>query len=292
MANLDTDEIDLKIDEHNKGLTSASELVRESLDKLVPLINNMIEKAFSKVCEKIEEKLDPIMNIREELFSCLEKQRLETKYALDSIEQYSRRENIKINGVKEDEGEDLIKKITKIAEDIDVQINYADISTIHRMGKRSQGKPRPVICRFVARHKKEELIKNRKKLKDFPEYKGVVYINDDLTPLRYKIMSYAKSLPNVKQTNAHNGKIYCTKTDGAWWSWNHLMTSSNWVSTMWITTGSVWQDQVLQRHRTDPRDRVLTTNLLPYTHVLLNRMLTTLFMIICILQPRISISLF
>ena len=53
------------------------------------------------------------------------------------------------------------------------------------------------------------LQKNRKKLKDIPEAKGKIYINEDLTPLRAKLFGYIKSLNNVERVNTANGRIHC-----------------------------------------------------------------------------------
>ena len=85
------------------------------------------------------------------------------------------------------------------------------------MGKRSQDpkKPRPIICRFARRCVKEDLIKNRKKLKDIPKYKGSVYINEDLTALRARMLAYAKAVPEVMRASTHNGKIFCNMSNSS-----------------------------------------------------------------------------
>ena len=190
-------------------------VVKDTLNLLIPVLNKLIEKAFSKISEKIDEKLDPVLKLRDEMHACIDQHRLETKYELDKLEQYTRRDNIKVAGIQEEDGEDLPKKIIGLAKELNVSLTHSDISTVHRVGKSKQGNPRPVICRFTARHKKDELLKNRKKLKDMPSHKGKTYINEDLTTLRYKLLSYAKSLPVVNRANSHNGKIFCTRSNGA-----------------------------------------------------------------------------
>ena len=101
----------------------------------------------------------------------------------ETVEQYTRRDNIKVAGVQEAVG----KKIISLAKELDVSLVPSDISTVHRVCKTKQGNPRPIICRFTARHKKDELMKNKKKLKDMPSHKGKTYINEGLTNLRYKL---------------------------------------------------------------------------------------------------------
>ena len=195
---------------------SVSGIVKDTLDTLVPVLNKLIESAFDKVLTKIDEKLDPVKNVREELQvvqESLDQQRRLTKYDLDNLEQYTRRENIKISGLAEEEGEDLAEKVIKIASDIGIRVTRQEISAVHRIGKTMQRKPRAVICRFINRSIKDDLILNRKKLKDIPTYKGTVFINEDLTTLRYKLMTYAKSVPNVDRINSRNGKLYCNLRD-------------------------------------------------------------------------------
>ena len=179
-----------------------------NLEETISSLELHVKDAFAKLSEKIED----IADIKNELKNCLKAQRLEQKYDLDKLEQYTRRENVRISGFIE-EGENLADKVIKLANDISVEITTSDISTVHKLGRVKPGSTRPVICRFVARHKRDLMIYNRKKLKDIPEYSGKVYINDDLTPLRSKMMGYAKSLPNVKRVNSNNGKIYCNTDD-------------------------------------------------------------------------------
>ena len=83
----------------------------------------------------------------------LEVNMLRNKYERDELEQYTRRDSIRIFGVAEDLVENLVDKAMKIAADIDVNIWQSDVSTIHRIGKfnpaNAQNKPRPITCRFV-----------------------------------------------------------------------------------------------------------------------------------------------
>ena len=73
----------------------------------------------------------------------------------DKQDQYSRRENIRILGIREVEGESedsLIAAVEEMAGVLDVQL-IAPISTAHRAGRRGQ-KDRPVLVRFTARRDK------------------------------------------------------------------------------------------------------------------------------------------
>ena len=160
-----------------------------NLKETIKSLESHVKDAFAKLLEKINDMAD----MRTELKDCLEAQTLKQKYDLDKLEQRTRRENVRISGIKEEEWKDLADKVVKIASDIGIEIT-TDISTVHRMGQFKLGSTRPVICWFVASHKHNMLIQNRKKFRDILEYCGKVYINDGFTPLESKMMGYTKSL--------------------------------------------------------------------------------------------------
>ncbi|KAK8392392.1 hypothetical protein O3P69_014628 [Scylla paramamosain] len=67
------------------------------------------------------------------------------RYENDKLEQYSRKENLRILGLEEEEDETegiLEAKIIELARDIDVKFKTDDISVAHRLGKR-RGAMRP-----------------------------------------------------------------------------------------------------------------------------------------------------
>ena len=100
------------------------------------------------------------------------------KFELDRLEQYSRRESIRICGVDETTGEDTDDLVRELAADIGVTLKPEDISVSHRLPGRP-GSTRPIIVKFVRRNTKTTMMKNKRKLRD-ANRKGV-YINDDLT---------------------------------------------------------------------------------------------------------------
>ena len=69
---------------------------------------------------------------------------LDSKYDNDRLEQYGRRETIRISGVPEDENEMndtsiTIQKVIDTLKKIDVEIVHDDISASHRLGKKILG---------------------------------------------------------------------------------------------------------------------------------------------------------
>ena len=131
-------------------------------------------------------------------------------YKNDRLEQHSRRETIKVVGLKEEEGEDTEQKVLGIFKALHADITPADVSVVHRTGGRKR-KGRLILVRFVSRKKRKEVMQKKKVLKDKPEYAGV-YVFDDLTTLRAKMLYYLKKkVPVVENAWTIDGRIHCTK---------------------------------------------------------------------------------
>ncbi|KAH3706188.1 hypothetical protein DPMN_065569 [Dreissena polymorpha] len=97
---------------------------------------------------------------------------------LNELEQYGKRNNIRIAGLAEaninhnkttsETAEETSKAIIKfLNEKIDgLNICINDIDIAHRLGRRdTNSKPRAAIVKFVYRHKRDQVMKNRRCLK-------------------------------------------------------------------------------------------------------------------------------
>ena len=181
------------------------------------------------------------------------------KYENDSLEQYSRRESIRIFGIPEAQGEDaktLETKVLKVLNDTGANIQAHDISVMHRLGKRGRTSPpqspnqgqdrsqtqnqgqsddqgqgggdgqvqgegqpdgqqrvvggRPVIVRFISRAKKMEVMFNKKNLKSKAGYKDI-FMHEDITRMRSKLLHFVKNLPSIGRTWTKDGQIFCKR---------------------------------------------------------------------------------
>ena len=114
------------------------------------------------------------------------------RFEADAMQQYGRRDNVRIVGL--DDGgsnEDPYEEVIKVACYCGVNVKRDDISVCHRLPSRNGGK-RPLIARFVRREKKIELMRNKKNLKS---HSVNIYLNDDVTPLRSKILFFVTQRP-------------------------------------------------------------------------------------------------
>ena len=76
------------------------------------------------------------------------------------------------------------------------------------------GRSRAIIVRFFARDTKHDFLVNKNKLKDKVSYRNV-YINEDLTPLRSKMLHYVKRQDGVESAYTREGKVICRIRDGS-----------------------------------------------------------------------------
>ena len=113
-------------------------------------------------------------------------------------------------GLKEEEGEDTEQKVLGVFKAVGADITAADVSVVHRTGDRKR-KGRPILVRFVSRKKRKEVMQKKKVLKDKRGYAGV-YVFDDLTTLRAKMLYYLKKkVPVEENAWTIDGRIHCTK---------------------------------------------------------------------------------
>ena len=135
-------------------------------------------------------------------------------YETDRLAQYTRRENVRIAGIPETEGENVKQKIIDLAQVMGVNIAQNDINACHRLSTRHQTRARAIIVRFFARDKRNQMLINKNKLKDNVDYKNV-FIAEDLTQLRAKLLHYVKREERVASAYTRDGKIICQLRDNS-----------------------------------------------------------------------------
>ena len=147
---------------------------------------------------------------------------------LDHLEQYSRRNNIRILGVKTTPDENTDDIVREVAHRIGIAISPGDIDRSHRLHRpgnapeRPQGSyanaarasnttPPPILVKFTSYKPKFQMMKHRRKLKG----SGIVVI-EDLTKKNAYLLSQTSKKNNVKATWSLDGRVYALvkTTDG------------------------------------------------------------------------------
>lgn len=134
------------------------------------------------------------------------------KEALNDAQQYSRANNVRVNGIindrenqSADEATNAVIKIFNKHMNMDLSVDDIDIA--HRIGPYKDGKNRPIIVKFLQRRTKFEVIK---RIPSLIKAKTGIYINEDLTPLNNEVLSSLrlKAKDRIAGCWSVQGKIY------------------------------------------------------------------------------------
>ena len=126
-------------------------------------------------------------------------------------EQYSRKNNIKIFDLPEEQGEDLFKVVSGVLrEKGGVTIQEKDIVAVHRIEHANKQITKPVLIKFRSTQAKIDVFKARKQLKQNKS----VRISDDVTRANVMLMNRLKSHPRIENAWYFNGRVYGQSTGG------------------------------------------------------------------------------
>ena len=128
-------------------------------------------------------------------------------FELDRLQQYSRRENIRVYGIDETADECTNTIIVKLAYDMGVAISEQELS--HRLGRKTGNKPRPIIVR---RDTKTRMMRSKKELRGLTGYRNV-FRNDDLTTLRSRLVYELNCDESIKSVWIIDGRIMCIQEE-------------------------------------------------------------------------------
>ena len=182
--------------------------------------NNSVPKwirPFLQASKKFANELGPQLVIKETVLNTLMEDRdsliektehLEDE--LDDLQQYSRRTCLLIHGVKEEKEENVETVVNNvIKEEVKVKLDAKDVSRTHRLGRRrSDGKPRPIIVRFLSYRQRAKVFSSKKNLKG-----KKTFISENLTKKRYTLLQTCVEKFGTKNVWSYDGRIYVAIND-------------------------------------------------------------------------------
>lgn len=126
--------------------------------------------------------------IAERQFNTAQEMNRRTETHMNAIDNQSRICNIRIEGKKEENGENLMKFVLDVANQVGVtNIAPNDIMQVYRLGKpavenqrQRNTRPRTILVTFVNKQVRNRLYFARAKLHQVDQYKGI-FVNDDVT---------------------------------------------------------------------------------------------------------------
>jgi hypothetical protein len=128
------------------------------------------------------------------------------RYKSDSQDQKNRALNLKFCGIAELEDEDVDNLVEGIIEQIVEEFDNGDIRVCHRVGRPTNPgeKPRPILVKFSCSDARSEVFKARKKLKNHENMDlRIVFINEDLAPVRSRFLFVSRGLKKAKLINKY-----------------------------------------------------------------------------------------
>ena len=144
---------------------------------------------------------------------------------LDAHEQYSRRPNLRVQGIPEDgRGEDVESKVLSVVNEkmgFDPPLIPTHLERCHRLGRvvPGQKRPRAIIVRFVSERMRDSVYRARGSLKGYNDGKEQhtrIFINEDLTARRATIAFKTRELKKQRKIQdcwTYSGRILVKDND-------------------------------------------------------------------------------
>ncbi|KAK5645249.1 hypothetical protein RI129_006549 [Pyrocoelia pectoralis] len=179
--------------------TNISKNILEKMDKQHSDFLRRLEEKFNTFSSQFTEQL---LSVRTEV-DTTKKQVSELEYKIDDLEQYTRRNNLRIFGVTEERNENKDVKLKQLFESkLGIKINTVDIDRSHRVGKNVGPRPRAIIVKFVSYRVRQQIFNNKKRLK------GTEFtIKEDLTKNRSEVLAAASEKFGRQQVWSIDGRI-------------------------------------------------------------------------------------
>lgn len=200
-------------DELFKSVSKQIEVLESRLfDKEIE--NDNLKKQLEHMDIQLKNNITENEQLRDELN--ITKQKAERDSNIH--EQYSRRNNIRINGIQQtDDKETAEQTCAEVCKQLNAKIKITGFSLTpqhidiaHRLGKLKDGK-RQIIVRFQSRMIRDKIMAHKKLLKG-----SGIFITDDLTQLNNHVLScFRYKCPDeVESAWSHNGKILYENKQG------------------------------------------------------------------------------
>lgn len=206
-------------------LPELKSLLRDQIPEFKSMVVDAVKEATDNLNEQVRELQEENTRLTKENQD-LDKRLSQVERDNDSLEQYSRRNSIRIAGFPEVANEDTDDIVLKIAQELDTPISPSDIDRSHRIGKivdqgrggrstRGKQRHRDILVKFATYNARQRLFLKRKELRDMDDMKHL-FLNEDLTKIRSKLLYDARCLvraEKLKTAYAYDGRIFVRDND-------------------------------------------------------------------------------
>lgn len=213
-----------------KQITSEIAKVNEHVEKVMSNIEARLDKQVAEILQLKNDQSDmqetinkliednvTLTNRNKELKELVDqKQQNINRHSreLNDLQQYTRRNSIRIYGIEDtirsEQSRQTIDTVIRIIKNkLDINLSHRDIDTAHRLGQFREDGNRPIICKFVSRETKYEVIRARKMLKG-----TTIVIREDLTQKNAKLLETVSRREEVQSAWSVEGKIVAMVQNG------------------------------------------------------------------------------
>lgn len=199
-----SDEVMAKLDENRETVAG----IEQSL--------GFLSAKYDEILTKIEVQKSEIVVLQERSVACealisrKDAEIRELRKAVDNAELYSRRKNIEIHGIKQQDNENLMNVITGLAAKLQLpEPSNQTVEVVHRLG----GRQDQIIVRFYDRNVRDQWVKKQTTLR-----REGIYINENLTKLMKGLLWATRKAAKEKSYKfvwVRNGRILVRQTEGA-----------------------------------------------------------------------------
>lgn len=182
-------------------------------------VNSALHKFKSEVMDPILERKDTEIDYlksqieqKDNQIKTLEQSNTKIVKNLNDLDQYGRRQNIRLNNVplgEDDDCEEVVLRIINRALPDGETLTSSEISRCHPLGKVNRNNNRQVIVKFVSYKAKAKVYAARFNLSN-------IYMSEDFTPSNQKIMDKlvaCKKAKRIKSFWTIDGKIFAKVHD-------------------------------------------------------------------------------
>lgn len=180
-------------------------------DSVKESLRNIIRDEINVLLKPLRDQIKE----QKKIIDALEKRTRILEKNADDQEQYSRRESVRLSGIKDEKEENLEDKVLSLFNDkmkTSPPLSPADIARVHRVGTPDPGKPRQIIVKLASYRVRARVFSNKKNLAGTN-----ISLNEDLTKQRATILfraRQAKRQNKIKEAWTHDGRIIVRDING------------------------------------------------------------------------------
>ena len=185
------------------------------------MVKHIADLVIPEIGKGVTAKLENRVSTLESENDYLRRRVSQLEGSLDAAEQYSRRNNVRISGLPENQDESTDDLVLAMSRAVGADISINEIDRSHRVGPRrnkdgtSASKPRDIIVKFISYRSRQKLFRKRGAAKSCG-YAGK-FINEDLTKTRSLILYKCRELKRqgrVQDAWSMDGKILVKDRSG------------------------------------------------------------------------------